>query len=142
MHRSKKYFSHIFISFVNVKHAPLVARAELTHGFEVIVTVNDINRTATSGCVARLFSYWILSENFADWMMGSVGVNVDKIVFGATEFFEAKGVDLGRSTPAKTCEDLQSNLSIHDFCRGTMEANCRILSPLTTGKIHFHFIVV
>jgi hypothetical protein len=35
-------------------HAPLVAGAEVTHGFEVVVAENHLNRTATSGCVARL----------------------------------------------------------------------------------------
>ncbi len=35
-------------------HAPLVARAEDAHGFGVVVTENHLNRTATSGCVARL----------------------------------------------------------------------------------------
>ena len=31
-------------------HAPLVAAASVTHGVEVVVTVNHLNRTATSGC--------------------------------------------------------------------------------------------
>jgi hypothetical protein len=35
-------------------HAPLVARASVTHVFRVVVTENHLNRTATSGCVARL----------------------------------------------------------------------------------------
>jgi hypothetical protein len=35
-------------------HAPLVARAKVTHGFWVVVIRNHLNRTATSGCVARL----------------------------------------------------------------------------------------
>ncbi len=33
---------------------PLVARASVTHGVKVVVTVNHLNRTATSGYVARL----------------------------------------------------------------------------------------
>jgi hypothetical protein len=37
-------------------HAPLVAAAEVTHGFGVVVTESHLNRTATSGCVARLVS--------------------------------------------------------------------------------------
>jgi hypothetical protein len=35
-------------------HAPLVAGAEVVHGVGVVVTVYHLNRTATSGCVARL----------------------------------------------------------------------------------------
>jgi hypothetical protein len=35
-------------------HAPLVARASVTHGFGIVVTENHLNKTATSGCVARL----------------------------------------------------------------------------------------
>jgi hypothetical protein len=40
-------------------HAPLVAAAEVAHGFGVVVTVNHLNRTATSGCVARLVGHYI-----------------------------------------------------------------------------------
>jgi hypothetical protein len=35
-------------------HVPLVAAAEVAHGVEVVVTGNHLNRTATSGYVARL----------------------------------------------------------------------------------------
>jgi len=35
-------------------HAPLGARAEVSHGVKVVITVNHVNRTAPSGCVARL----------------------------------------------------------------------------------------
>lgn len=34
-------------------HAPLVAAAEVTYGFGVVVTINHLNRTATCGCVSR-----------------------------------------------------------------------------------------
>ncbi len=45
---------------------PLVARASVTHGFGVVVTGNHLNRTATSGYVARLvvtlISFSVLSS--------------------------------------------------------------------------------
>jgi hypothetical protein len=45
----------LFIFFAQRRaHAPLVAGAEDTYGFGVVVTGYHLNRTATSGCVARL----------------------------------------------------------------------------------------
>jgi hypothetical protein len=38
-------------------HAPLGASAEVSHGVEVVITGNHVNRTAPSGCVARLVSH-------------------------------------------------------------------------------------
>jgi hypothetical protein len=35
-------------------HVPLGAGSEVTHGVEVVITGNHVNRTAPSGCVARL----------------------------------------------------------------------------------------
>jgi len=35
-------------------HAPLGAGSEVAHGFKGVITGNHVNRTAPSGCVARL----------------------------------------------------------------------------------------
>jgi hypothetical protein len=44
-----------FIFFAQRRaHAPLGAGTEVSHGVGVVITVNHVNRTAPSGCVARL----------------------------------------------------------------------------------------
>jgi hypothetical protein len=50
------YFFGFDLQFIRERraHAPLVASAEVALGFGVVVTENHLNRTATSGCVARL----------------------------------------------------------------------------------------
>jgi hypothetical protein len=56
-------------------HAPLVAGAEVTHGVGVVVTENHLNRTATSGCVARLvgqmYYYGRLWKKTCSWFWTS-----------------------------------------------------------------------
>jgi hypothetical protein len=46
-------------------HPPLVEAAEDSHGFRVVVTENHLNRTATSGCVARLVGLYLFLQHAA-----------------------------------------------------------------------------
>lgn len=43
-------------------HAPLVAAAEVANGVEVVTKENHLNRTATSGCVALLVRFLVISR--------------------------------------------------------------------------------
>lgn len=51
--RFSDYAPYSFLAYRRA-HAPLGAATEVTHGVDVVVTENHVNRTAPSGCVARL----------------------------------------------------------------------------------------
>jgi hypothetical protein len=58
----KRVCMNVFISTERRAHAPLGATAEVVHWVKVVIKVNHINRTAPSGCVARLVRFHFLSR--------------------------------------------------------------------------------